>query len=348
MILLDMKMCMIGNKKIIIIFTVAIFIIAVFLYWHSLAAPAQKNPDQIYFMIEKGDGVKLIAKNLRSAGLIKSDLYFKYYVWRTNNQANFKAGEYVLNPASSVKEIVGVLAGGKTVSREKEIKILEGWDIADIDKYLLKNNINGFADFARKKTGNWTFQFAKPQILDGVPSSADLEGFLFPDTYRVFNDVKAEDVIEKMVSNFDKKLSGNLRQEIAAQGKTVDEIIIMASIIEKEVSKEEDRMIVSGILYKRLELAMLLGVDSTINYITGKNNPQANYDDLKIDSPYNTYKYRGLPPGPICNPSLSSIKAAVYPVASPYLYYLNRQDTGGTIFSKTYDEHLKNKAKYLK
>ena len=195
---------------------------------------------------------------------------------------------------------------------------------------------------------NWQFSFTKPGFLDSVPKGVDLEGYLFPDTYRVFNDVSDEEIVKKLLNNFDKKLSPELRQKIARQGKTIHEIITMASIIEKEVSSEADRPIVAGILYKRIKNGMRLEVDSSINYITGKNDPGANYADLEIDSPYNTYKNYGLPPGPICNPGLAAIKAAVYPEESAYLFYLNRQDTGETIFSKTFDEHIKNKNKYLK
>ncbi len=137
-------------------------------------------------------------------------------------------------------------------------------------------------------------------------------------------------------------------EKIKEQNKTVHEIITLASIIEKEVRSEKDMALVAGILLKRLEIGMPLEVDSTINYITGKNDPSVQSVDLQINSPYNTYKNYGLPPGPISNPGLASIKAAVYPEESDYLFYLNRQDTGETIFSKNYDEHLTNKYKYLK
>lgn len=337
------------SKKLIISALLTMFALFSFvLYWRFISLPAQKVPNTVIFFIVKGQSVGVIAKNLKAADLIKSDLYFKYYVWRTGKQADFKAGEYVLNPALSAEEIVGILAGGQVISREKEIKILEGWSISDISEYLADNDIGGFSDLAHKKINDWNFQFAKPQVLKNAPADADFEGFLFPDTYRVYKGAKAENVINKMIKNFNDKLSPDLCKEINAQNKTVFDIIIMASLIEKEVSKDEDRAIVSGILNKRLKLDMPLGVDSTINYITSKNNPQSDAKDLAIDSPYNTYKYRGLPPGPICNPSLSSIMAAIRPQSSHYLYYLNRQDTGETIFSKTYEEHLANKRKYLK
>ena len=181
-----------------------------------------------------------------------------------------------------------------------------------------------------------------------MPIGVDLEGYLFPDTYRIYNDASADDILEKMLDNFDTKLSRELRDEIASQGKSIHDIVTMASIIEKEVAVKDDMAIVSGILYKRMEIGMRLEVDSSVNYVSGKSDPSVTYVDLQIDSPYNTYKYDGLPPGPICNPGLQAIQAAVYPGTSSYLFYLNRQDTGETIFSKNFDEHIRNKNKYLK
>ncbi len=193
---------------------------------------------------------------------------------------------------------------------------------------------------AALKRENWNYDF-----LEGLES---LEGFLFPDTYYISYNVSSNEIIKKMLDNFDKKLTSDLRAEIKKQGKSVKEIVTLASIVEKEVYKEEDKKIVAGIFLKRVVLGMPLDADSTINYITGKNSPMPTSGDLAAESLYNTYLNKGLPPGPISNPSLSSIKAAIYPEDSPYLYYLNRQDTKETIFSKTFEEHLENKNKYLK
>jgi UPF0755 protein len=243
----------------------------------------------------------------------------------------------------SIKDISDKLVSGKVDNKERTIKILEGWTITDIDKYLSKEGIIAEGEFIKlTKAVPAGFELIK------LPSGVDLEGYLFPDTYRIFKDASADDILIKLLTAFENKLSPELRLEIEKQGKTVHEIITLSSIIEKEVRSEDDMAIVSGILQKRLEISMPLEVDSTINYITGKNDPAVEYSDLQIDSPYNTYKNYGLPPGPISNPGLASIKAAIYPTESEYLFYLNRQDTGETIFSKTYDEHLVNKYKYLK
>jgi len=147
-----------------------------------------------------------------------------------------------------------------------------------------------------------------------------------------------------MLSNFEKKLTQELKDEIQKQKKSVFDIITMAAMLEKEVRTLSDKKIVSGILWKRLEAGMPLQIDATINYITGKSDPGATIKDTKIDSPYNTYKYKGLPKGPISNPGMSSITAAIEPTDSPYWFYLS---DGATYFSKTLEEHNVNKAKYL-
>ena len=169
----------------------------------------------------------------------------------------------------------------------------------------------------------------------------------FPDTYEIIPGAKLENIIRKTLNHFDEKLTADLKGEISRQKKSIFEVITMASMIEKEVKTLEDKKIVSGILWKRLEIGMPLQVDATVNYITGKNHDGVLLEDTKIDSPYNTYKYYGLPKGPISNPGLDSILAAIYPTKSDYLYYLSAPD-GKTIFSKTYKEHSIAQNKYLK
>ena len=143
------------------------------------------------------------------------------------------------------------------------------------------------------------------------------------------------------------KLTAELRAEIKRQGKTIHEILTLASIIEKEVSSDKDRKLVADIFYKRLDAGVALQADSAVNYVTGKSTPRASAQDLAKESPYNTYRYRGLPPGPIASPGLSAILAAVYPTANPYWYFLTTP-AGQAIYSKTFEEHVANKAKYLR
>ncbi|MBI3458735.1 endolytic transglycosylase MltG, partial [Candidatus Azambacteria bacterium] len=184
-------------------------------------------------------------------------------------------------------------------------------------------------------------------FLIDKPKELDYEGYLFPDTYRIFKDESLKYLIEKIFNNLDSKLTVDLRNEIRSQGKTIFEIITMASIIEKEVKTPDDKKIVAGILWKRLSVNMPLQVDASLGYITGKTSRQLTKNDLSLTSPYNTYTYRGLPRGPISNPSLESIMAATYPQESEFWYYLSTKN-GQTIFSKNFEDHKKAKQKYLR
>lgn len=320
-------------------------------YYHFSIEKHGVNEEEIDFVIEKGQNVETISDNLFKADLIDSTLFFETYIWETGNGIKLQAGKYILDKKMSIKEIVDKLISGDVARDEKTIKILEGWTIDDIENYLVENEITKpgeFSGLAKVYIGDWSMSFAKPDILDDAPSRVDLEGYLFPDTYRIFSSATAEDIVEKLLGHMELKLDDELRVEIKKQGRSIHEVLTLASIIEKEVVSEEDMAIVSGLLQKRMEIGMKLEVDSSVNYATGKSDPSASYVDLQIDSPYNTYKYFGLPPGPISNPGFRAIKAAVYPEESPYLFYLNRQDTGETIFSQDYNEHIRNKNKYLK
>ena len=149
-----------------------------------------------------------------------------------------------------------------------------------------------------------------------------------------------------MLSNFDKKFSTEIKNDIRNSGRTIHEIVTLASIVEREVPKDQDRILVYDIFLRRLKKNMALQADSTVNYATGKSSPQASLSDISLDSPYNTYKYRGLPAGPIGNPSLSSLMAAIYPEQNPYLYFLTEKD-GRVHYSETFEEHKKKKNLYL-
>lgn len=334
-------------KKIIIL--IAIILAAGFLYWQNLNSPVDKNGREQIFLVKSGENASQIADNLRINNLIRSDFYFKYNVWREN--LKIKAGEYSLSPKLTAKEIIKILTAGEALSREKTITIIEGWNIKDIALYLEKNKVISAANFissAATPLSGWKFDFPRPDFLSGAPKSADLEGYLFPDTYRISQDATAEEIINKLLSNFDKKLTPALRAEIKRQKKNVYEIITMASLIEKEVRSTEDMKIVSGIFWDRIKNGLALNSCATLAYILGVNKAQYTLADTKVDSPYNTYKYRGLPPGPIANPGLNAITAAIYPTGTDYNYFLSDPKTGQTIYSRTLDEHNANKYKYLK
>ena len=325
---------------------ILIIVIATIYYFYNLNVANSGEPATKKFIVEAGDGVIKISRSLKSEELIKSPLIFQLYVWQKGISGSLQEGEYFLAQNLSIKEIAKILSRGAGVTKEKTLTFIEGWQNQDFAKYLAQEGLFSEEEFfavVQKKEAWWDGY----EILDSRPKNLDLEGYLFPDTYRVYSDATATDIVRKMLDNLDRKLTLELRTEIEKQGKTIHEILTIASILEKEVSTDADRKMVADIFYKRLAAGIPLQADSTVNYVTGKGVSRASAEDLEIDSPYNTYKYRGLPPGPICNPGLSSIMAAIYPTSNPYLYFLTTPD-GKVIYSKTYEEHVAAKLKYYK
>lgn len=295
--------------------------------------------------VAPGLGSRKIAELLKTEGIIRSRWAFIIYLTLKGRASDLKPGKYTFFK-TPINEIVRDLVLGGL--QETAITIPEGWLAKDIAELLEREGIVNKEIFLQTVNTQHTAlnQFEKFNFLMDKPTAMSLEGYLFPDTYRIFKNSSAEDIIVKMLDNFGKKVGEELRQDIERQKKTLFEIITMASLIEKEVRTEEDRAIVSGILWKRLSIGMALQVDATITYITGKKTTNISREETQINSPYNTYRNPGLPPGPISNPGLSAIRAAIYPKESPYFYYLSRPD-GQTIFSRTLDEHNSAKTKYL-
>ncbi|MBU1149199.1 endolytic transglycosylase MltG [Patescibacteria group bacterium] len=310
-----------------------------------------KNSDSeqiVFLQIESGQGVNEISFNLKEAGLIKSQFAFEVYLWFSRIESELKAGEYQFAQNLSIKEITNYLVDGSN-SNESEIVIIEGWRLTEIADYLEEKGVANSSDFLKAAAVHDSREIIPDgdyDFLSDRSSQADLEGYLFPDTYRVFKDTAVAEIIKKMLDNFDVKLTDELRQEIADQGKTIFEIVTLASVLEKELRTDEDRKMAADLFYRRIEAGIPMQSDATVNYVTGKSLLQPSYVDTQAESLYNTYLHRGLPPGPISNPSLSAIEAVIYPSANEYYYYLNKPD-GTTVFSRTLEEHNSNKFKYL-
>ncbi len=309
--------------------------------WSNIYLPFGNDESAQEFKVEQGQGLIEITANLKEAGLIKSKFAFEFHALATGKQGELKAGLYRLNSRMNIPVILDTFVAGQTA--QTKVIIIEGWNLRDISGELSRQGIAGSQEFLRICDKDFSGEY---DFLRDKPAGQNLEGYIFPDTYLIDNDAKAESLVSKALSNFDEKLTSGLRTKIKEQGKTIFEIINMASLLEREVKIYEDKQLVAGILWKRLKQGWPLQVDAAVAYGLGKSGTKLSKDDLKIDNPYNTYKYRGLPPGPICNPGLDSIKAAVYPKPSLYWFYLSTPD-GQTIFSKTLDEHNTAKAKYL-
>jgi len=311
------------------------------------------------FEIKEGEGVHQISRNLKKQGLLDNVFIFETYLWLNKSGSKILAGEHKINDHWSIRQLVNALISGNALENEIEIKILEGWNLRDIANYLVKIGVSQESDELYGLVGypgvDYTNNYTLPkpkdfsadyEFLKEKPKNLSLEGYLFPDTYRVYKTATIEDIVRKMLDNFDHKIDSKLLGEIDNQNKKLYDVLTLASIIEKEAKTLEDKKRVAGVYYNRLDIGMALQADPTVNYITEKQTDRPSQEDIKTDSLYNTYKYPGLPPGPICNPGLDSILAAIYPEKNGYFYFLNTPD-GQMIFSKTLAEHKKNRAKYF-
>ena len=299
------------------------------------------------FVIESGESVKQIAANLESENLILGRDYFEIYVWQEKLASKLQAGKYEISPSMTIEQMVNLFVGGKIIGNEVSITVPEGYSIKDIDQTLAKNGLIGGGEFINFDKNIKQAILSEYDFLEDKPKEAGLQGYYFPDTYKYYNNSSIEDVVAKMLVNFDTKLTSDLRKEIKKQNKTIFEVIILASIVEKEAGSTEDMSKVASVFQNRLDIGKALESDATVNFITNSGRSQSTYEDLKIDSPYNTYKYKGLTPGPISNPGIDAIRAVIYPEKTDYYYFLTEKEDGKAIFSKTYQEHLMNKNKYL-
>lgn len=328
-------------RKLILYFSFTLLIIGfllLFIFWWKIKTPLSPSEEIKIFKVLKGESAEAIAEHLQDSGLIKRPFLFRLYVFLSLRQYALKSGDYEFSPSMSIRDIADTIVLGGT--NEILITIPPGFNLKQIEERLIE------ARLAQKnELVNYKFSDTPPPLLSDKPKASSFEGYLFPDTYRFFKDSALSDIISKMISNLDSRLAPDLKVAIKNSSHSTYEILTMASLIEKEVTGDADREIVSGILWKRLETSVPLQVDATLVYITGRQ--EVLKDDKKINSPYNTYLYNGLPKGPIASPGLSAIKASIFPKISPYWYYLSAKD-GRTIFSVTLAEHNRNKALYLK
>lgn len=296
------------------------------------------------FLVNKGDNFLTIAKNLEKEALVRNHFYFSLYSFSKRKHKDLKAGEYLLSPAMSIVEIAEKIINGQT--NKIKITIPEGWTKEDIAELLEGKNLSNKEEFLSAVSRPESF-YERFGFLRKNPQLKDLEGYLFPDSYIFERPISPEEIISVFLKNFEKKVTSGMLVEIDRQDKKLSEIIIVASLIEKEVILKSDKEIVSGILWKRLSIGMPLQIDATITYLTKRKSIAITMEELKTDSPYNTYKYAGLPPGPISNPGIESILAAIYPKKTSYLFYLSSK-TGETIFSENAKDHSIARERHLK
>ncbi len=340
-------------RFLLIVFGIVVFVGVALLgsfLWDSFLLSPAKDAQEIVFEVPSGSSVDTIAKFLEAQHIITSRFFFKAYVKMTGAQSSLQAGQYLLKPNMSFRSVVATLSNAK--ASEVQITIPEGFILNEIGELISINlpQING-ETWTSVTRNPKALSFEGATLLSGIPAGQSMEGYLFPDTYRFRKEADATTIVQTMVLTLMRRLSENEivvpSHLVMENGMTLHEVLTLASIVEREVRSPEDMAHVAGIFFTRLKIGMALQADATVNYVTRKNDPGVSLEDTQIDSPYNTYKYLGLPPGPISNPGMNAIRAVLHPIDSDDLYYLTSEE-GEVIYAKTFNEHVQNKYKYLK
>ena len=279
--------------------------------------------------IPQGSTFAAAADSLESAGVLGSTRLFRLYASLTGRDRDIKAGVYLLEPGLSWNELIQALSDGRGI--EQSITVPEGLALRDIVP-LLARSVGAPADSLWASVRDSAL---RRRLHIPTPN---LEGYLFPDTYRFMYGTSARAAVGDMVRRFEEVWEPAWDARTAAMGMTRHAVITLASIVEKEARLAEERPVIAAVYHNRLRQGMPLQADPTVQYAIGEHRNRVLYRDLKIDSPYNTYRHRGLPPGPIASPGRASIEAALFPVTVPYRYFVAHQD-GHHEFRVTFEEH---------
>jgi UPF0755 protein len=290
---------------------------------------------ETYVGIAPGTSQRMIGDSLAAAGVVPNYLAFRIAVWWRGAGRRLQAGEYAFNRAMTPLEVVDKIARGDVFLLP--VTFREGLNIKQMAAI--------FEDLQLGERRDFSAAAARPDAIRAIdPQATDLEGYLFPDTYALPRRTTAEQLVSRMVARFDKGLTPELRQQAAARGLSVRELVTLASLVEKETARAEERPLVAAVYVNRLKIGMRLQCDPTVIYAlerAGRYTGNLTRADLEFDSPYNTYRYAGLPPGPIAAPGAASLEAAANPAAVAYLYFVSRND-GSHAFASTLDEHNRN------
>ena len=320
------------------------------IYYNSQLEPVSSSKKKIIVEIPEGSNIDDIAKILYDSGLIKNRMVFQSYAGRhSRGIKQIKAANYRFTPSMSSVDIFNAMLNGKDYDGAVAITIPEGKNIKEIGAILESRHICSSANFINetKKVSEYKKNYS---ILSSYPDNAEgrtpMEGYLFADTYQFTSNSSAATVVSKMLANTQSKFSDAMLKKISDNHQTVDQILTMASLIEMESKLDSDKPKIASVFYNRLAKNMKLQSDATVNYALGEKKTNITNSDLKVDSPYNTYANTGMPIGPICSPSLKSIKAAISPAKTDYLYFVS-DSSGKTYYANNLQDHQANVDKYL-
>ncbi len=340
-------------KPLIIISVILVVVLVSMIYGYSqykiyqdeYQGTESTEGEDVIVVIPEGAATKQIAKILKEKGLIQFPSAFVKRVKESEYRGSLQPGEFTLNTGMSTQEMIEILGH---VEKTKEIKatltIPEGFSIEQIAKRVESEGLfteEEFLDAVQENTYSYDFLDSIPE---GVNVTYRLQGFLFPATYDIYDDTTAHELVDMMLKKFSEVYDADMRNQAATLNYTAFEMVTRASIVEREAKLDEERPIIAGVINNRLEEGMMLQMCPTVLYpITNGlyDKSEVTYDDLEVDSLYNTYKYTGLPVGPICNPGQVSMEAVLNPAQHNYLYYhVDNEETGSHIFTETYQEHV--------
>lgn len=300
---------------------------------HTIERSDRDAGENIYMVVKPGTTASEISDRLMQLGVIDSRLRFWWLMKLQGDAGKFKTGTYAFTPHMDEQAVLDKLVSGDTTV--VKFTIPEGFGIKEIAKRLADEGLVDEQEFLAEAKDFAPYDYMKKR--PNVRYAA--EGYLFPDTYVIHSDVSAEGIMKMMAEDFDTRLTPALRQQAAAKGLSIHDLITLASLVEKEARYDEDRPIIAQVFFKRLQMGMPLQSDTTLQYLMAGPKEDVSIEDTKIDSPYNTYQHEGLPPGPIASPGMKSILAVLNPANTDYLYFVaDRQ--GHNHYSQTYDEHL--------
>lgn len=318
----------------LLVIVVCATVLATSLWWRWASRAAQTGlPQPRRVTIHTGDSVAAVGRMLEENGTVRSWRAF----WWLGRGTAIRPGVYDASPTETPRGLLRRFAQGDVAT--VKVTFPEGFTLAQIAKRLQNNRLvldeNAFLEMVTTQGNTFHASFTPP---------ANLEGFLFPDTYKfpIGSDDKA--IAQRMLDNFDKRVAVRLASNVKASGRTLPDVLNVAAMIEREAEVDEDRPKIASVIYNRLQKNMRLQIDATVQYARGQHKNRLMYSDLTVDSPYNTYRVAGLPPGPICNPGLPSIEAALHPAQTDYLFYVGRPKQAH-LFSKTFGDHQKNIAR---
>ena len=333
----------ISPKRLLIVILAALILVCVFSAFVAKDIYGFKSSSEIIVSIPEGAGMKTISEILKEDGVISYPFFFRLRA--SSGNYLIQQGRHILNRSMSYNEILNKLTLAPDAGYDNIYKVLipEGYEIRDIVKTLSEDGlIDEEVFYDELENGDFDYPF-----IDDIKRDENrLEGYLFPATYEIQKGESEHAIIDKMLKKFSE--TALPLYEAADTNYSLDEIITMASLVEREAANNDERPIVASVFYNRLDADMTLSSCATVQYILKERKPVLSIEDTKIKSPYNTYREKGLPPGPIASPGEESIKAALNPAETDYYYFAAKSDGSGNVFSKTGDEHMQTVEKLQK